>query len=152
MGVDPQKAWALFMSDPPDFLVMFFIVIVAVAGFVWWLRGFLVKEKIATNDQRMRLAREEQAAVSRQIEVLRSQMAVAGTELSKAADVVARLRARADASQVIAQLEKAVRTSTLASTTVGQLSDANNALGRTLSPDALRDVVWWVASKTERKD
>ena len=57
MGIDPHKAWELFTIDPPDFLAMFALVITAVAIFVWWYRDHLVKERIATNEQRMALAR-----------------------------------------------------------------------------------------------
>jgi hypothetical protein len=74
MGIDPHKAWELFTIDPPDFLAMFALVITAVAIFVWWYRDHLVKERIATNEQRIALAREEQAAVTKQIEVLKPQL------------------------------------------------------------------------------
>jgi len=37
--VDPDGAWALFMSDPLDFIAMFVGVALTVWGFAWWLRS-----------------------------------------------------------------------------------------------------------------
>jgi chromosome segregation ATPase len=138
MGVDPQKAWGLFASDPADFLVMFAIVILAVAWFVWWFRGYLVKERIETNEQRLALAREEQAAVTKQIEVLKPQLEEARSQLSKATTALVEIKSKPAAlSNAIAQLKKAEGNSTLASTTVGTLLEANNALGATLTIENL---------------
>jgi len=134
MGVNPHKAWELFTSDPPDFLVMFALVIVAVAIFVWWFRGYLVKERIATNEQRLALAREEQEAVTKQIEVLRPQLEEARSQLTKATTALVEIKSKPAAlSNAIAQLKEAQSNSTLASTTVGTLSEANDALGATLT-------------------
>jgi hypothetical protein len=57
--IDPIKAWALFMSDPGDFIVMFAAVIVAVAVFTWWFRGFIHNERMALSVERAEKARED---------------------------------------------------------------------------------------------
>jgi biopolymer transport protein ExbB/TolQ len=141
MGVDPHKAWDLFVSDPPDFLAMFVIVIVLVGGFVWWLRGHLTKvriamlnERTATIEQRLVLAREEQAAVTKQIEVLKPQLGGARAQLAKATAALIEVKSKpAAVSNAIAQLKEAQSDSTQASTTVGALANANDALGATLA-------------------
>ena len=141
MGVDPEKAWQLFASDPPDFLAIFGFIIVAVGGFVWWLRGHLTKERItmlnertATIEQRLVLAREEQAAVTKQIEVLKPQLGGARAQLAKATAALIEVKSKpAAVSNAIAQLKEAQSNSTQASTTIGVLSNANDALGATLA-------------------
>jgi len=134
MGVDPHKARELFTIDPPNFLAMFLVVIVAVAAFVWWLRGYLVKERIATNEQRLALAREEQGALTKQIEVLKPQLEEARSQLTTATTALAEIKSKPAAlSNAITQLKKAQSNSTLASTTIGMLSKANDALGVTLT-------------------
>jgi biopolymer transport protein ExbB/TolQ len=141
MDVDPHKAWELFTSDPPDFLVMFAIVIVLVGGFVWWLRGHLTKvriamlnERTANIEQRLVLAREEQAAVTKQVEVLKPQLGGARAQLAKATTALIEVKSKpAAVSNAIAQLKEAQSNSTQASTTVEVLSNANDALGATLA-------------------
>ena len=91
MGVDPHKAWDLFANDPTDFLAICAFIIVVVGTFVWWLRRHLTKkriamlnERIATIEQRLVLAREEQAAITKQIEILKPQLGEARAQLAKA--------------------------------------------------------------------
>jgi hypothetical protein len=65
---DLGRAWALFMSDPTDFVAMFATVIVAVAVLTWWLRHFIGKERIATLEERCgegSVARARDQAASR---------------------------------------------------------------------------------------
>ena len=141
MTVYPHKAWELLTSDPPDFQAMFAIVIVLVGGFVWWLRGHLTKVRIAMSNERtakierrLVLAREEQAAVTKQIEVLKPQLGGASAQLAKATAALIEVKSKpAAVSNAIAQLKEAQSTSTQASTTVGVLSNANDALGATLA-------------------
>jgi septal ring factor EnvC (AmiA/AmiB activator) len=141
MGVDPHKAWDLFASDPPDFLAICAFIIVVVGGFVWWLRRHLTKERIAmlneriaTIEQRLVLAREEQAAVTKQIEILKPQLGEARAQLAKATAWLIEVKSKpAAVSNAIAQLKEAQSNSTQASTTVGVLSNANDALGATLA-------------------
>jgi hypothetical protein len=141
MGVDPHKAWDLFASDPVDFLAICAFIIVVVGGFVWWLRRHLtgegiamVNERIATIEQRLVLAREEQAAVTKQIEVLKPQLGEARAQLAKATAALIEVKSKpAAVSNAIAQLKEAQSNSTQASTTVGALSNANDALGATLA-------------------
>jgi chromosome segregation ATPase len=141
MGVDPHKAWDLFASDPPDFLAICAFIIVVVGGFVWWLRRHLTKERIAmlnermaTIEQRLVLAREEQTAVTKQIEILKPQLGEARAQLAKATAALIGVKSKpAAVSNAIAQLKEAQSNSTQASTTVGVLSNANDALGATLA-------------------
>jgi hypothetical protein len=113
---------------------MFALGIVAVAIFVWWFRGYLVKERIATNEQRLALAREEQEAVTKQIEVLKPQLEEARSQLAKATAALINVKSKPVAvSNAISQLKEAQSNSTQASTTVGMLSEANEALGATLA-------------------
>jgi hypothetical protein len=57
---DPNKAWALFMSDPVDFILMFAAVVAGVAIFTWFVRGHIDKERIATLEERRKLAVDQQ--------------------------------------------------------------------------------------------
>jgi hypothetical protein len=141
MGVDPHKGWDLFASDPADFFAICGFIIVVVGGFVWWLRRHLTKERItmlneriATIEQKLVLAREEQAAVTKQIEVLKPQLGEARAQLAKATAALIEVKSKpAAVSNAIAQLKEAQSNSTQAFTTVGVLSNANNALGATLA-------------------
>jgi hypothetical protein len=38
--VDPDRAWALFMSDPLDFIAMFVGIALTVVGFACYLRSY----------------------------------------------------------------------------------------------------------------
>ena len=103
------------------------------------------------NEQRMALAREEQAA--EQIEVLKPQLEEARSQLAKATKALVEKEKSKSAvvSNANAQLKEAQSNSTLASTTVGVLSEANNALGATLirsdTPLVLKEL-----AKSKQKD
>jgi hypothetical protein len=51
------------------------IIVVAVIVATWWLRSYIGKERIATLEERLRLARDEQNIVTRQVEILKPQIA-----------------------------------------------------------------------------
>jgi hypothetical protein len=116
-AIDPNTAWALFMSDPLDFVLMFAGVIVAVAWFVWWFRGYLDKERIATAEARLELARDEQKPLTRQIDTLTAQV----VGLTKQIE------------QNVSLTQLAVATAGVTGT-VKELTEANTVLGGTLGP------------------
>ena len=106
-----QKLWGLFVSNPGAV----FSVIGAIAAaiwFAWWLRGFIGSERIATLEERLRLAADEQGIVTRDVDRLRGQVA----ELTR-------------------QIDAQTPLSTLATTTarvtgtVQELATANSVLG-----------------------
>jgi len=66
-AIDPNKAWALFMSDPADFILMFAATIGAVAWFVWWFRGFIHKERMLLSDDRVEKAQAEAKQISEKL-------------------------------------------------------------------------------------
>jgi hypothetical protein len=65
---DPAAIWALFQSDPPNFILMFVAVIVFFGGGAWWLRGFIHKEKEKTFDHRLKLAQENQQSLTSKLD------------------------------------------------------------------------------------
>jgi chromosome segregation ATPase len=94
----------------------------------------MLNERIATIEQRLVLARQEQAAVTKQIEILKPQLGEARAQLAKATAWLIEVKSKpAAVSNAIAQLKEAQSNSTQASTTVGVLSNANDALGATLA-------------------
>jgi hypothetical protein len=112
----PQTAWTLFMSDPVDFVLMFAAVIVVVAVFIWWLRGFIGKERIAALEERLRLAADEQKPLTRQIETLTAQVSSLTTQIEQSAPLPQLAMATAGVTG-----------------TIGKLSEANTTLGSTLT-------------------
>jgi hypothetical protein len=65
-----KSAWGIFMNDP----VPFTAAVVILMGLVWWVRGFIGSERIATLEERLRLAADEQKAVMRDVERLKSEL------------------------------------------------------------------------------
>ena len=63
--VDPNKAWSLFMVDPADFLLALGVVVVF-AGGGFWLRGFILKERIVLSDN-LKRARAEARELGRKL-------------------------------------------------------------------------------------
>ena len=61
---DKEKIWTLFMSDP----VTFIAAIVAVAVFIWWLRGFLEKKHRDAVDAQRALARDQLENSTKELE------------------------------------------------------------------------------------
>jgi hypothetical protein len=72
--LDPNKAWSLFMMDPVDFLIALGAVIAFFGGGAWWLRGHWTSERIATLEERLRLAQDGQANVKKDVERLQTQV------------------------------------------------------------------------------
>jgi hypothetical protein len=73
-------------------------------------------------------------AVTKQIEILKPQLGEARAQLAKATAWLIEVKSKpAAVSNAIAQLKEAQSNSTQASTTVGVLSNANDALGATLA-------------------
>lgn len=79
MAVDPTKAWALFMSDPVNFLLIMAIV----ASAAWFIRGFMGKERIAALKERLELASERHTVLTQQIEVLAPEIAQMKEDLAQ---------------------------------------------------------------------
>jgi hypothetical protein len=65
-SLDPNKLWALFVSDPITFLLCFGGVALASGAFVWWI----TRQRIATLEERLRLAADKQTVVNAQVEKL----------------------------------------------------------------------------------
>jgi hypothetical protein len=106
---------------------MFFIVIVAVAWFVWWLRGFLVKERIATHEARLAHAHEKQSMLTERLAELQPYTKQLETE-------IAELKAQQLQPALRAQIDKIAGTSAVVASSVSVVSEANTALGITLTP------------------
>jgi hypothetical protein len=63
MAFDPNKAWALFMSDPVDCL----IVLGAVGAAAWAARAYIGKERIKAKDDLIELARAQRDELARKV-------------------------------------------------------------------------------------
>jgi hypothetical protein len=124
MYPDWNKLWALFMSDPVDFLAFFGVAIVAVAIFAWWLRGHIGKERIAALEERLRLAGDNQQTMTREVERLQT---------------------------LVPQLPQGT-SSAMVAQSVNILSTANNALGTTLTIVGGRYRVFVEPDITNRSD
>jgi hypothetical protein len=110
-----QKLWGLFVSNPG---AVFSIIgaIGAAIWFAWWLRGFIGSERIATLEERLRLAGDKQTIVTSEVEKLKSQL----SELTQQIEAKTPLQALAT-------------TTARVTGTALELSNANSVLGTTLS-------------------
>jgi hypothetical protein len=121
--VDPNRAWALFMSDPIDFILMFAVVIAAVAFFVWWFRGFIHKERMALSNDRVQKAQGEVEQISKKL-----------TEVEgRNAELVRQIQSQAPQAVLIAN-------ATSTSTGISELRIITNALHGTLTFGGARAV------------
>lgn len=71
---DLNKVRTLFMSDPATFICLFGALVIAVAGFVWWFRGYLDKERLETANLRLELARDQEKFSTTQLETAKSEI------------------------------------------------------------------------------
>jgi hypothetical protein len=94
---DPNKVWALFMSDPLDFILMFAAVIVVVAGFSWWLRGHIIKERLAAKDEQINLAKAQRDELAAKV----------GDGERKLSEIKGQISAKASASDISAAVTSA---------------------------------------------
>jgi hypothetical protein len=113
----PSGVWALFMSDAPDFILMFGIVAGAVFWFAWWLRSYIGRERIAALEERLRLAADEQKPLTRQIDTLTMQIGDLTNQITQSAT-----------------LPQIAVTTAVVTGTVKELTHANTVLGDTLGP------------------
>jgi hypothetical protein len=107
-----KAALAVFMSDP----VPFTLAVLALMGLAWWLRGIYLKDKISALEERLRLAADEQALVTRKSSMLEV--------------TVNKLEGQISASANLRDLATTTESVRLA---VGELSHANSVLGSTLT-------------------
>jgi hypothetical protein len=143
--VDPQKAWALFISDPVDFTAMYVIVAGAVFGFAWWLRSFIgnervaaLEERIASREHHLKFAREKYDNSQAEVQKL----TVYTRQLESDVDgLVAAMKSAS--TPVFPQLTAVRVTSDLMTGTVTSLSTANNALGAALTTDPSPQIGLW---------
>ena len=122
---DPNSAWALFMSDPVTFISVVAVVAFAVAGFTWWLRHFIGKERVAILEERLKLAKDNYDASKAETQRLR--MYAARLEID-----AAKLQSALPAPTLQPQLNSLRDTAALVAKSVTDLSTANNALGAAL--------------------
>lgn len=115
-----EQLWGLFMSNPGAFFSIL-AGIGAVIAFTWWLRGFIGSERIATLEERLRLAADSQKIVTSDVEKLRGQVA----ELTRQIESRTPLTAIATTTAVVTG-------------TIKELSTANSLLGSTLTPSGGR--------------
>ena len=67
-----EKEWPVIDGAPHIAIGGAITLIVVTAVFVWWLRGHIAKERIATLEERLRLAGDEQQAVTREVDRLQT--------------------------------------------------------------------------------
>jgi hypothetical protein len=103
-----KDAWEAFMTAPLPLLV----ALVAVAGFIWWFRGFLIKTDVSTLERQLSLAKDQHEAESKEVARLKDQV----QELRKA----------------IPPADPRNRLATDIVVTVTSLAESNNALSTTL--------------------
>jgi hypothetical protein len=147
--VDPHKAWALFMSDPVDFIVMFAAVAVA----SWALCSFIRKERVDTLKERV-------ASLEDHLKFIREKYDNSQAEVQKLTLDTRRLEGDVDrlvaamkaASQttpvsVLSQLTAVRATSDLMTETVSSLSTTNDALGKALTTDPSPQIGLWKGNR-----
>jgi uncharacterized coiled-coil protein SlyX len=122
---DANKAWALFMSDPVTFILIFSSVIAAIGVFVWWLRGHISKERIAALEERLRLAQDKYATVSGDITRLEATVA-------RQDNMIAALSAVA-ATATRERVEELARSNTAIKSELSKLTTSTADLGTTLT-------------------
>lgn len=127
---DLNRAWALFMSAPSDFIAMFVIIAVAAAGAAWWLRHFIGKERMATLQEHLRFGKEKYDTSTAEIQRL--------TAYAKGLEnEVAILEATSSLPGSRRQLDAVIAASALVASSVTSVSTANNALGAALRAEDL---------------
>jgi cell division protein FtsB len=117
------------MSDPVSFISLFAIVIVAVAGFTWWLRHFIGKERIAALEERLRLAKDKYDAATAETQKLTTVSARLESEVAK---LQSAFQSALPSPALRPQLNSLRDTSAQIAKSVTDLSTANNALGNAL--------------------
>src|SRR5262245_25147977 len=122
---DLGRAWALFVSDPADFIAMFAIVIASVFGFTWWLRNFVGKERKAALEKRLQIAKDKPDTATSEIKRLTT---VAASLESQ----IATLQSALPAPALQQQLNPLRDASASIRKSATKLSTANNALGAAL--------------------
>jgi hypothetical protein len=122
---DPDRAWALFMSDPADFIAMFAVVAGTAFGCAWWLRHFIGKERIATLEERLKFAKDKYDTSTAEVQRLNTYASRLDSDVAKL------LGSPLPGSRL--QVDAVVRSSALVAKTVTSLSTANNELGVALS-------------------
>jgi hypothetical protein len=121
--LDPNKAWSLFMMDPVDFLTAISAIIAFSGGGAWWLRGYILNERVQTSEDRLKLAGEQYNNVQSQLTDLKAQVA---TQQSTIAD----LRSSLSPS---ARVEQLARSNTEIESALTSLVNSTSALGHTLT-------------------
>jgi hypothetical protein len=111
-----EKVWGLFVSNPGAVFSIIGAIGVAIT-FAWWLRGFIGTERIATLEERLRLAADNQKIVTNEVEKLRGYVA----ELTHQIEMKAPLPALATSTALVTG-------------TIRELTTANTVLGSTLTP------------------
>jgi hypothetical protein len=120
------------MSDPAYFVAIFAIVIVAVAGFTWWLRHFIGKERIASLKERIATLEERLRLSIDKYDISTAEVQRLTTHANRLESDVAKLLGSPLPGSRL-QVDAVVRSSALVAKTVTSLSTANNELGVALS-------------------
>jgi hypothetical protein len=129
-ALDLNRAWALFISDPAYFIAIFAIVAGAAFGCAWWLRHFIGKERIATLEERLQLAKDKYDGSTADVQRLTAYSSRLESEVAKLEVAFQKV---ALPSPVQPQLDAVRATSVLMTRTVTDLSTANSALGVVLT-------------------
>jgi hypothetical protein len=111
-----KAAWTVFMGDP----IPFSAAVLILCGFVWWFRGFLLKERMAVKDERLEKAKEE-------AERFAAKLVQAETRMEQL------IRMNTPAPQLSA-------TAASTASIFGELKEANTALQTTLAKP--RGLLW----------
>jgi hypothetical protein len=117
-----KKALELLSANTPELMSGF--IVVAVAGFVWWLRGYILKERIAALEERLRLGKEDQERLTNEIGSLRQKVSIQD-------EVIDLLRSTGGVPRT--QVELLSDTSATIVSSLNRLEQANTNLGFTLT-------------------
>jgi hypothetical protein len=135
---DPNRIWALFMSDPVTFISVVVAVAFAVFWFTWFVRHFMGKERIAIleereriaiSEERLRLAHDKYDAAKEEIQKLTISAARLESEV---AELQSAFQSALPSPALRPQLNSLRDTAALVTKSVTDLSTANNALGNAL--------------------
>ncbi len=118
-----KKALELYLNTP-ELLGLLILVTIAVSGFAWWLRSHISKERIAALQERLRLGKEGQEHITKELDSLK-------LKVSRQETLINDLRSTGGVPRSQVELLSSANATVVSSLT--NLEQANTNLGFTLT-------------------
>jgi septal ring factor EnvC (AmiA/AmiB activator) len=123
-----ERAWNAFLSAPVPLL----LTAASLVGAAWWLRSFIAKERLATLEERLRLAHDEQTKVAKEAERLKEEISALAKQIASQTLPDTAAQISAEIAALRASLPRPIHD---AEQTLGRLERANNlAMGHSAWP------------------